>query len=938
MAIVGVASVKIKPDLSGFRRELKDGLNAIHADINVKVQADTTKAKAQVEEFVRKESGKDIKKKVDVDKSSLDQASKSLEFFSVKTVGILLSLGAIPGVLQTIIPLVAAMSGGLLLAPGAVLGLVAVLGTVALGVDGINRAFNGLNPTIHKLRDAVSASFEHSLTPAVNNLKVVLPKLKVGFQEIASAIGGAATKFTIMLKSGDNAKILNSVLDGVARIIKNIGNSLAPLGQAFIQIAKIGVDMFVQWTSKIGDTAQHFADFISTAQGIQSVKDKIQGAIDAFKALWDIVKTVLQIVGSVFMALSAGSSQTGGSGLIVFLHEIRDFVQSSGAQDFFKALGAAFSALAKSIGGALGASVQAILPPLTDFLKFVAKNSDIFGPLIVGVLGLKVAFAGLNLVMEANPFVLIAAAIIAIVLAVKGADPVMNAFRNAWKAIQPVLSKIGDVIIPVLKKAWETLKPALDKVIDAIGKLLTALKPVFAAFGSLLVFAIVEAIKIFAGLLTIILNVASFFIDILVVAINAVIDAIKAVVNFFENFGTNLGKILDFFGHIGEAIGKFFSGLAKTVANWAVGVAKDIGNWVTNTAKDFANWSTNTARSIGSWVAGTATDIATWVANTASSIAGWVADTSVSIATWVANTSVSIATWVANTAVSIGTWVANTAVSIGTWVANTSSDFANWVSTNFTALQSWSQNTQAAIGNWVANTAGQIGNWVSNLAGQIGGWVSRTLASIQGWATGVASAIGGAISNTISAVGTWVGNLASTIGGFFSSLPGKIVGWLGNLGGLLVQAGKSIIKGLLDGIVAAAQAVFDFVKSIGRTIASLKGPIPYDLRLLIPAGNAIMKGLKDGLEEGFNPVLQLVQGMAPALQDAFGQTNFGLTSALSSSTTFSASAGTLEALAPVVNVNVDANGGVLKDIIDVRIDEGNRQTRRTALTGGVAFP
>lgn len=112
------------------------------------------------------------------------------------------------------------------------------------------------------------------------------------------------------------------------------------------------------------------------------------------------------------------------------------------------------------------------------------------------------------------------------------------------------------------------------------------------------------------------------------------------------------------------------------------------------------------------------------------------------------------------------------------------------------------------------------------------------------------------VSNAWNGIKTAVQNGINNVVNFVRGLPGKIKSALGNLGSLLVSAGKSIIDGLLNGIKSAIGGVYDFVSGIGSTIASLKGPIPYDLKLLIPNGKAIMESLATGLEKGFSTEVQ----------------------------------------------------------------------------------
>lgn len=162
-----------------------------------------------------------------------------------------------------------------------------------------------------------------------------------------------------------------------------------------------------------------------------------------------------------------------------------------------------------------------------------------------------------------------------------------------------------------------------------------------------------------------------------------------------------------------------------------------------------------------------------------------------------------------------------------------------------------------------------ISGIVSGAMGAVEGFISSALSTIQGiwdsaWST-VQSTLSGALESIKSAVSSGIDNVVS----FFSGLPGSILGALGDLGSLLWDAGSSIVSGLLDGIKGSIGGVYDFVSGIGSTIASLKGPIPYDLRLLIPNGKAIMQSLQTGLSAGMKPLMSQVSGIAGQMRDEF---------------------------------------------------------------------
>lgn len=202
---------------------------------------------------------------------------------------------------------------------------------------------------------------------------------------------------------------------------------------------------------------------------------------------------------------------------------------------------------------------------------------------------------------------------------------------------------------------------------------------------------------------------------------------------------------------------------------------------------------------------------------------------------------------------------------------------------------------------------------ITNVMNVIQNVISVVTAAISGDWEGVWTGI----SNLLQSIWDGMGNIVSAgidmISNFISTVPDKILSFFSNAGTLLWDAGSQIIGGLLDGIKAAVGGVWDFVSGIGETIASLKGPKEYDMKLLIPNGGWIMDSLTVGLQLGEKDVIEMISGVAGNIKKAIGQETADID--------VSAGVNPWEVYVTYRTVGDDKNGTSMSSLLDDLIDE-----------------
>lgn len=172
-------------------------------------------------------------------------------------------------------------------------------------------------------------------------------------------------------------------------------------------------------------------------------------------------------------------------------------------------------------------------------------------------------------------------------------------------------------------------------------------------------------------------------------------------------------------------------------------------------------------------------------------------------------------------------------------------------------------------------------DWIVARAEDVWGWIKSVIIDN---IVAAAQWVGDRIQDIIDFFG-WLGSLPGKVWEWFTSivtgavgklgelvdwvksLPGKILDALGNLGSMLFEAGKDILRGLLNGLKSMAGAVIDWFK--GLIDDAIDGMLSF---LGISSPSKLMRQIGvwtgQGLVQGLMSMVDPVTGAAAALADA----------------------------------------------------------------------
>ena len=711
---------------------------------------------------------------------------------------------------------------------------------------------------------------------------------------VADLLTQAANSGTIGINDlGESFKYIAPVAGSMGLSIEDVTTALSAMSMSGIKGSQAGTSLrgvltrMVKPTDQVAAAMDELGIVLTNSDGTFKSLDQILSEMrGSFSGLTDEQKTY-------YAATLAG--QEGMSGLLSLLNmsqeeydEIAASMDNAGgvAKETAEVMRDNLAADVEELGGSLESLAitlaEHIIPHLRTFVQWltelVGKFTDldpetqktilkfagiaaaigpvilVIGKLVTAVGSVVTAFGKIPgaIAKAKGAFTAVSAAIggisapVVAVVAVIGV--LIAAFANLWKTNEEFRNKMTAI--------WDGIKSKFESFAQGIVDRLNALGFDFENFG--------EVVKaIWDGFCSLLAPIFEGVFNQVSVILGSVLDALTGIFDVF--IGIFTGNWDQAWQGVKEIFGAVWDLIKGTFESWATafkGIADTVLGWFGTTWDE--TWTNIKQFFVDIW-----NGIKSFFGNLWENLKSIVSTAIKAIQNTITNILNAIVTFWKNIWNGIKTFASTVWNSIKSVITSTFNAIKGTIENILNGISTTWSNIWNGIKSAVSTIWNRIKSVVSGAINSVKGTIQSILETIQnvwsnGWDT-VKNTLSNAWENIKTGVSKGIDNVVS----FVKDLPGKILNALGDTGSLLLDAGKSIINGFLDGLKSAWDNVTGWIGGIGDWIAEHKGPEDYDKKLLIPAGNWIMEGLGKGLGEGFEGVKEQVSGMGNDIVNSF---------------------------------------------------------------------
>ncbi|OTA62534.1 phage tail protein [Limosilactobacillus reuteri] len=544
--------------------------------------------------------------------ATLDKALKSIQNLNTSTSSAAKSVNSSGSNISDTFKAMAGAMGVMQIASGAFNLIKGSVGGAVKRLDTLNnatRTFSNMNFSTSQIQSAMNG-----LKESIKGLPTPLDQSVKGVQMIAAATGNLG-------KSQKVYSALNDSIIGFGGSTADVNNAVIQLSQAFANGKVDGMTWISMMNSNMGPVLNAMAKKmgITTGQlkdGLSSGKISVKQFQDALvdldkngggglASLHSIAKDATSGIGTSFDNMKTAITR-GVTNAIQAVSGFSEALTGSSIADIISNIGSAF----ETAMGMVANILKAITPAVQQFSKAIkdlglgsvfsslAAGLGTFIGMVSGLVGtiliinqVKKAFALFNMVLSANPFIIIVSAIAAVVAALTYFFTQTKTGKALWQSFTTWLSGVWQSLVGVATTVWNAIGNAINAVVNFIKPYWQALVTFFTGIWTSIVAGVTPIwqglVNVFNSIINTIVAVWQALAPIIVPIVAGVVAIIGAtlitIVTVFQTVWNMLVPIVQVVWQLISAIVTTAISVLGTVIQTGLAVIVAIWNVVWNT-------------------------------------------------------------------------------------------------------------------------------------------------------------------------------------------------------------------------------------------------------------------------------------------------------------------------------------------------------------------